>query len=240
MLLAVLSDIHGNLEALEVVLRDIGLMLPDAIVNLGDIVGYGPDPEAVVQILRERGIPSVMGNHELGLADPSYRGWFNPQARQALDVTASLLSAESLEYLCGLPRFLVLGGARLVHGFPPDSVTEYLFEASEGEVRRAMESLAQDICFVGHTHEVMHYCLTDKLRRRDLAAGVNRLDPRGRHLVNAGSVGQPRDMDPRAKYLLFEDEAMTLELRLLEYDHGSTASKIIARGIPEIYARRLG
>lgn len=240
MLLAVISDIHGNLEALEAVLADIGRMLPDSIVNLGDLVGYGPDPEAVVKTLRGRGIPSVMGNHELGLVEPDARAWFNPQARGALDVTATLLSDDSLDYLAGLPLFLVMGDVRLVHGFPPDSVTDYLFEASEGKVRRAMEALDQHVCFVGHTHEAMRYSLTDKLRRRKVVAGINRLNPRARHLINAGSVGQPRDFDPRAKYILFDEEAKTLDLRLLEYDHRLTARKIIKRGLPEIYARRLG
>ncbi|MDP3427044.1 MAG: metallophosphoesterase family protein, partial [Humidesulfovibrio sp.] len=103
---AVISDVHGNLEALKAVLADIDAQGAGTILNLGDMVGYGPEPEACVTLLRARGVPTVLGNHEYGLAEAQARGFFNPQARKALDRTRELLSDDSVMYFRTLPRTL--------------------------------------------------------------------------------------------------------------------------------------
>ena len=241
MLVAVISDIHSNLEALTVVLEDLDRLAVEHVWSLGDMVGYGPDPEAVVELARARGIESVMGNHEKGLADPGFLDWFNPQARAALTRNAELISPATRQYLTTLPRFLVRQGLRLVHGCPPQSVGTYLFEYSTSQLGRIMAKLEESICLVGHTHELdLYERLDGRTHHPGLKEGRRHLDPAARYLINAGSVGQPRDGDPRAKYVLLDLEALTLEVRCLDYPYRETAAKIRALGLPEIFARRLG
>ncbi len=241
---AILSDIHGNLEAFARVLEDIERQRVAATFCLGDIIGYGPDPEAVVELLRRRAIPSVMGNHELGLAKKSQLGWFNPMARKALSVTQSLLSSQARDYVVSLPRSLAWADYYFVHGFPPDSVRIYLFEKDRDELMAVFVSSSFRVCFVGHTHELeVVWRKRDQLRRTPLMADTLdkpvRIWPDAQYIINVGSVGQPRDGDNRAKYMIFDEEAQNLELRCLEYDFETTARKILDRGLPEQYARRL-
>jgi predicted phosphodiesterase len=240
MRIAVLSDVHANLEAFKAVLADIDELRVRQIVCLGDTIGYGPDPEETVQLMRRRGIPSVMGNHEAGLVDDVARHWFNPQARRALELTGRLLSADSLGWLKSLPRFLVIAGARFVHGFPPDDVRTYLFEKSDDEILEELTRMEEAVCFVGHTHELeILSCSAGSLVRKTLAQGLFSISGNARSLVNVGSVGQPRDLDRRAKYVLYDPAAMAVEVRCVDYDAQSTAAKIIARGLPSVYASRL-
>jgi diadenosine tetraphosphatase ApaH/serine/threonine PP2A family protein phosphatase len=238
MQLAVISDIHANLEAFEAVLADIDQLGIGDVVSLGDNVGYGADPEAVARQVRARGIPSVMGNHELALAEQDVRERLNPFAQEALRRTRALLSEETLVWAAGLPRFMVRGGMRFVHGFPPDRVSTYMFELANPEIERRMAGMEEALCFVGHTHELELASLDRTgLRRGPLEDAV--LPESGRHLVNAGSVGQPRDGDPRAKYVLWDAETRRLEVRRVPYDNRMAAAKIVKAGMPEGYARRL-
>jgi predicted phosphodiesterase len=240
MRIAVLSDIHANLEAFKAVLADIDELSVKQIVCLGDSIGYGPDPEETVLLLRRRGIPSVLGNHEAALLDDEARHWFNPQAKCALELTGRLLSADSLGWLKTLPRFLVIAGARFVHGFPPDDVSTYLFEKSEDELLEELTRMEEPVCFVGHTHELeMVSCTAGRVARRSLAQGYLSMIGSGRTLVCVGSVGQPRELDRRAKYVLYDPGTMAIEVRCVDYDAKSTAAKIIARGLPSVYASRL-
>ncbi len=240
MRLAILSDIHGNLEALKAVLADLDAQAVDRAASLGDVVGYGPQPEEVVRLLRERGIPSVMGNHELGLSSLAHMRWFNPPTRESLRITKKLLSVESLTWLAGLPRWLVLEGCRLVHGAPPDSVVTYLFEMSDADLARAMGGLAEDLCFVGHTHLLELVSMGQgRISRREIGEGELALETGVRHLVNAGAVGQPRDGDNRAKYVIWDSGTRRLSARRVPYDVAATATRIIALGFPDVNARRL-
>ena len=197
MRLAIISDIHGNLEALQQVLEDIRVCGAEAIISLGDNVGYGADSEAVVNILAQRQIPSVIGNHELALSDPATLAWFNPQAREVVLKVSQQLSPRSLEWIQRLPEYLVSQGCRFVHGFIPDSVSKYLFERSENEIRRAMSELGQPLSFCGHTHMLeMYYLHEGDLKHTEMKPGRINLDPQTRYLVNAGSVGQPPGRRP--------------------------------------------
>jgi predicted phosphodiesterase len=237
---AVISDIHGNMEALARVLDDIDRSAVSNVICLGDNIGYGPEPETVVRTLRSRRIDSVMGNHELGATNARCRGWFNPVARKALLQTVAMLSADTLNYLTKLPAFLVRSSARFVHGFPPDLITTYLFEASAKMRLTTLERLAETVCFIGHTHTLQLIGLADGILRTDpLAPGITPLSPRTRYLINIGSVGQPRDGDNRAKYVIWDQDQAVLELRCVAYDIGRTAAKIIAAGLPRAYADRL-
>ncbi|MEW5912472.1 MAG: metallophosphoesterase family protein [Thermodesulfobacteriota bacterium] len=240
MRLAVLSDIHGNLEAFQAVLADLEQAGADRLASLGDLVGYGPDPEACVRLAQDIGLQGVMGNHELGLAEAASLGWFNPTARRSLLQTRQMLTPQSLAYLIGLPRFLVLDKVRLVHGAPPDSATLYFFELSDQDIRDRLGNIDEAMCLVGHTHELRLARLSgQKVERLPLGEGTHSLEPAWRHLINAGAVGQPRDGDNRAKYVIFDDQAATLEVRCVRYDIPTTMRKIVERGLPEFNATRL-
>ena len=154
MRLAIFSDIHGNWEALQAVLADMDRNRIDSRFCLGDCVGYGPEPERVVREIRNREIPLILGNHELGLVDPSYLEWFNPPTRTSLRITRKLLSADSLRYLETLGPVFIGHGCRFVHGFPPDSISTYLYEVSDAEILHVLTTLPERICFIGHTHDL--------------------------------------------------------------------------------------
>ena len=240
MRIAVVSDIHSNQEAFREVLADIDRAHVDHIVSLGDNVGYGPEPEEVIRLIRKRNIPSIMGNHELGITDPSYLSWFNNSARRSLEINRQLLSPGSIEYLRTLAPAFSIGRCLFVHGFPPDSATTYLFEVSEIQLKKAFSLMAQELCFVGHTHDLqLIACDGRRVRYSPIAEGSIYLQEGTRYLINAGSVGQPRDGDNRSKYLIWDSEERRLEGRFLRYDIGKTVNGILALGLPGINADRL-
>ncbi|MFO7964941.1 MAG: metallophosphoesterase family protein [Desulfobacterales bacterium] len=240
MKIAVISDIHGNLEAFSAVLADIDATHADKIISLGDNIGYGPDPEQVIRLLTERGIPSVIGNHELAVLDESRIEHFNPTARISILKTIAMLSHEAVSLIGRFPRFLSEGGVRYVHGFPPDSPTIYLFEPTERRLETVLRSLQEDICLVGHTHllKVIYFDghhLTSTVPEK----GIFYLRKEGKYIINAGSVGQPRDGDNNAKYVIFDDAERTIDIRFVPYDIDAVSKKIRAAGLPEFNALRL-
>lgn len=240
MRIALLSDIHGNLDAFEAVLGDLEAQGVDAAYSLGDNIGYGAQPEEVVRLLRLRGIPSVLGNHELAAKQPETLSWFNPAARRSLALTLEWLAPQDRAFLAALPSFRSVHGVRLVHGFPPDSPTTYLFEIPLHELGDRVASFAERICFVGHTHLLgLHRLEGGTAHEEDLGPGEHPLDPQARYLVNVGSVGQPRDGDPRAKYAVWDTGRGILAIHCVPYDAAAAAAKILARGLPAEHARRL-
>ena len=134
MKIAIVSDIHGNATALKAVLKDIQSFSVDLIISLGDNIGYGPEPEEVVGLLRSQNIPSVIGNHELAINRPRFLSWFNPNARTSLEKTKHLISQSTIDYISKLSYCMILSNCRFVHGFPPGSATVYLFELSEEKI----------------------------------------------------------------------------------------------------------
>jgi predicted phosphodiesterase len=240
MKVAVISDIHGNIEAFREVLADIEQVGADSIISLGDNIGYGPDPEEVARLIRSKNIPSVMGNHELGIAQPEFLKWFNESARRSLLLTEELISPETRNCLGGLHASLVFQGGLFVHGCPPDSITEYLFEASDSDLEPLFEQMAQQVCFVGHTHTLELITFESELIVHSSPGRQKiRLGKAEKYIVNAGSVGQPRDGNNNAKYVLWDTAEDTIEIRFIPYDIASTAEKIIRLGFPQINATRL-
>lgn len=241
MRIAVISDIHGNATALREVIRDIDDSAVDHTYCLGDNIGYGPEPEDVIRILLERNIPSVTGNHELALKDPDFLVWFNPAARQSLEKTIAGLSDRSRDYLARLPDYISAFNCRFVHGFPPDSATNYLFEMAPSDMVRILSDMTERICFIGHTHEAA--LLVHKKGRIERmpvkSERVFTLDPNLSYIVNAGSVGQPRDGSCPAKYALYDNESEIIEIRHVAYDVSDTVKKIHAAGLPGKHAMRL-
>ncbi|HDI59530.1 MAG TPA: metallophosphoesterase [Desulfobacteraceae bacterium] len=240
MRIAVISDIHGNLDALTAVLDDLETCAVDHLVCLGDCVGYGAEPEAVLRRIAALGCPTVMGNHEAAALDPGVLDWFNAAARRSMEMTLGLLSARSLRFIADLPETVEKWEARFVHGFPPDSVWRYLFQVSAQEIDEWFAVMPERICFVGHTHR-LELVGGDGVRRfrSGLSPGPTLLDPGLRHIVNVGSVGQPRDGTPEAKYVIWEPRPHRLVCRSVPYPYGSAADKILRAGMPETHALRL-
>jgi predicted phosphodiesterase len=240
MRIAVISDVHGNLEALRQVLSDIERSGIDAILCLGDNIGYGPEPEAVVQLVRRRKIPCVLGNHELAVLKDKVLDWFNPAAKKSLLITIDMLSDDTMQYLSGLPTCRTAFGCRFVHGFPPDSAVLYLFEISEHVRDRTFRQMAERICFVGHTHELLIVSSDGAGSTYEpLHAGSTSLKPENKYIISVGSVGQPRDGDNRAKYVIFDTSNDAIDVRFIPYDIASVAKKILAAGLPEVHAAKL-
>jgi predicted phosphodiesterase len=240
MRIAVISDIHGNLEALVRCLDDIERSGVDRIVNLGDAIGYGPQPEEVLVLLEKKGIPNILGNHELAVTDRDFRNDFSPQAIISLEQTLKYLTSASLLYIKNLPYYREMEGALMVHGCPPDSPTFYLNHMSRSEIREAFVSDSFDIAFAGHTHRrmLMRYDGED-LTFDPLRQEVTPLKQGFRYIVNVGAVGQPRDGDPLAKYAIWDNRRKTLEIRRVAYDISRTADLIIKRGFLRRDADRL-
>ena len=240
MRIAVISDIHGNMDAFQEVLADIEAMGIGTIFSLGDNIGYGAESDRVLACIQDMKIPSVLGNHELGLVQPRYLEWFNPQARKSLVKTIDMLSDRSIRYIYTLKRYLVHGDSRFVHGFPPKSPTLYQFQIRDDRVRQIMAELPQSICFTGHTHLLDLLTYDGKaVYRRGLGEGKEQLVPANRHIVNCGAVGQPRDGNNRAKYVIWDSDLNLLEVRFITYDIAAAAEKIRAAGFPASHADRL-
>lgn len=240
MRIAVISDIHSNADAFSAVLADMETASVEEVISLGDNIGYGPEPEAVIQLLRERKIPSVIGNHEFGLVDTASLEWFNSDAKKALRMNAAWLSEDSKSHIKTFQPFLEKENAYYVHGFPPDSFTTYVVHVGNDAMMPVMMHMRVPICFVGHTHDLnISYTDGKQLIRHRLKKGVVRLKQDWRYIINVGSVGQPRDGDKRAKYVIFDTTSYSLEVRFVPYDAEETAIKIKRLGLPFQYAFRL-
>jgi diadenosine tetraphosphatase ApaH/serine/threonine PP2A family protein phosphatase len=236
MRIAVLSDIHANLPALDAVLADAGAV--DGIWHLGDVVGYGPDPNGVITRLREVGAIGVRGNHDAAAAGGSEIDWFNPDARRAMEWTRTAINRESVEWLRQLPERRTLETCELVHGSPREPLWEYV--TSPAVARDNLELLNQPIGLHGHTHVPIAF-IDDGGGGEQFAPRRGdslRLDGR-RALVNPGSVGQARDGDPTASYLVLEPGTGAITWHRVAYDIESVQASMRAVGLPGFLISRL-
>lgn len=238
MRIAIISDVHSNLAALDAVLADAEGRGAEAIWNLGDTVGYGPDPNGVVARLAEAGAVSVLGNHDAAATGRIGTEWFNRLAAEAAEWTRDALEAETAAYIDGLSEVVREGDWTLVHGTLRGPIWEYLIteEAAEGHFERQETPYSA----VGHTHV--------PLRVRHGTRGVEGDTPvegeevalaEGPLCVNPGSVGQPRDGDPRASYALVDGEAGTVTHHRVGYDLAETQRRMGEAGLPRELAARL-
>ena len=237
----VLSDIHSNLEAFLYVLDDAGPV--DEIWCLGDVVGYGPDPNACVELLRSQAHICIAGNHDWATLGKLDLRDFNPDAREANLWNRKQLTADNLAYLDGLPETLVRGDFTLTHGSPRHPIWEYIIYPATAQVN--FQHFDTPYCLAGHTHTPIVFRRrgeSDATEAEALAPALNEeLALRGERLIiNPGSVGQPRDGDPRASYALLDDEAMTLEHRRVAYPLEKTQAKMMEYGLPLRLVLRLG
>ena len=240
MKVAILADIHGNLEALEAVSADMSQFAVDRVLCLGDNVGYGPNPDEVVTFIRNKGYPSVLGNHEFALGDPRGRRWLNFQAAENNLSTKELLSRENLIYSYGLPFFLEYESGYFVHGFPPNSVFRYLSKQNDERIVQLFHEHNSSVFFVGHTHRLQLVSENNGIIvRRPLGKEKFILKSGKKYIINCGSVGQPRDGNKEAKYVLWDTVKNSIEVRYVVYDVQKTIDKINRRGFPRVYALRL-
>ena len=236
----VISDIHANLEALDAVLAAAGGH--DHALVLGDLVGYGADPNAVID--RVVSLPSatfIRGNHDkvgAGLEDTE---GFNYLARQAITWTTSTLTPQHRAWLAALPQGPVIVDplVEICHGAPFDEDV-YIFD--DLDAMRALRASRRPLCLFGHTHVPAAFLFDNALRTVSALQGARveiAVDSQARYLVNCGAVGQPRDGDPRAAFGILDTETSTLTLMREPYDVSAAQAKIIAAGLPEVLAQRL-
>ena len=237
MRVAVLSDIHSNLVALDAVLAHAGTV--DAVWQLGDVVGYGPDPDGVVARLIEVGAVGVRGNHDAAALGGPEIEWFNPEARAAAEWTRDTVDGTTRAWLSALPERHLIDRMTLVHGSPRDPIREYV--SSAGIALENLAVLETDFGLHGHTHVPIAFCLGPDERLRVVApgdGGTIELDGQ-RALINPGSVGQPRDGDPDASYLVLDPDTVTVTWHRVSYDIAAVQAAIRAAGLPGRLADRL-
>jgi diadenosine tetraphosphatase ApaH/serine/threonine PP2A family protein phosphatase len=234
---AVLSDIHANLVALEAVLSAVGSI--DAVWHLGDVVGYGPEPDGVVERLRTVGAEGVAGNHDLAAVGGKEIDSFNPEAKAAMAWTRGRIGDATRTWLAALTTTRQVSGMSLVHGSPRDPVWEYI--TSVPIARANLAVLETPIGLHGHTHVPMAWADRDG-RVEPIAPGPGssfRLDG-GPALLNPGSVGQPRDGDSRAAYAIADLPNKLITLYRVAYPIETAQKKILEAGLPPMLAYRLG
>ncbi|MGH7728954.1 MAG: metallophosphoesterase family protein [Vulcanimicrobiaceae bacterium] len=234
---AVVSDIHGNLEALSAVLARIAP--DDRVLSLGDIVGYGPDPNACVALVRECASIAVLGNHDVGAIDNHALDSFNPAAREAIAWTQGVLSSEHEAWLDGLayehrePAFLMVHGA-------PQNYFEYILDKEAAA--RAFAATDAPLVFVGHTHIAEYYALRPDgaiAHEHRQHGGTLTLEAGTRYIVNVGSVGQPRDLNPEASFAFYEPDESRITWMRVPYPIARTQDKIAQAELPALLADRL-
>jgi predicted phosphodiesterase len=236
---AIVADIHANLEALRAVLDDIrnkgGV---DEIWCLGDIVGYGPEPRGCIELVKKTCAVCVAGNHDLATIGRMELSYFNPAAVAATLWTIEQLNPVDKRYLEDLPLEVKRDSFLLVHGSPADPAQEYIISASIAE--KNFTYFTERFCLVGHSHIPMAYKEEDNATLTiHLTEAVGLVLHKQRLIINPGSVGQPRDGDPRASYAIFDSEGMMLRLHRVTYNIGATQDKMMRAGLPVRLITRL-
>jgi putative phosphoesterase len=225
---AVISDIHSNIEALVAVLREISRRNVDEIICLGDIVGYGANPDEVADLLRHEVKHVVRGNHDDAMFNDETFSSINTYAKAAVTYDATLLSDENKEWLRNLPLTCKIGKVLLVHACPSEPQSwKYVFTRREAEIE--LLSFDERICLIGHTHVPVIF-------KSHTSPGS---DDETKELINVGSVGQPRDGDNRASFGIIDTEKFSYANVRIEYDYRTAADKIIAAGLPSFLGERL-
>ena len=226
---AVISDIHANLEALQKAFEIIDTKNIDAVYCLGDIVGYGANPNECISLLQKRGVSCIEGNHDQAVIDMTRTADLNRFARAALEWTSSQLTPEHLHFLSNLPFEMHAHGCLFVHS-SPDDPEEWNYIVTDYDAQEYFSFFTEPICWVGHSHVSGVYC-------EDNVA--EEVEKGKRYIINVGSVGQPRNHDPRLSFGIFDVEAWEYEHITAEYDVDLARKKIIDAGLPAYLGDRL-
>ena len=237
MRVAVISDVHANYHALEAVLREIDAARVDAVWCLGDTVGYGPRPNECCDLVRDRAGHCLVGNHDLVVLGELTVSEFNDEAAAAAIWTAEVLTPESRAFLASLKPFGTVEGVDLFHASARDPVWEYVL--TEEAAAATLELSSAPLVLVGHSHVALAITEADGRVGGGPARGGSTVDLDGRRLLNPGSVGQPRDGDPRAAWILLDLEERFAEFRRVPYPIERTQTDMRERGLPQVLAARL-
>jgi len=235
----VISDVHANLTALEAVLADAGPV--DETWCLGDVVGYGPDPNEVVERLRDLpNLTCILGNHDVAVLGQMDHAVFNTEARKSLLWQKKSVTPSNMSYLEGLPRNAIeRADVTLVHGSPRDPVWEYILNTLVARLN--FDAFKTPYCLVGHSHIQCMFQLDLNRDRISLEVPhpgeMHQLTPRA--ILNPGSVGQPRDRDPRSAFAIYDSQTFIWQPRRVKYDVSAVQERIRAAGLPEKHALRL-
>jgi diadenosine tetraphosphatase ApaH/serine/threonine PP2A family protein phosphatase len=241
---AVLSDIHSNRQALEAVLAAVDEAGVDQIWCLGDMVGYGADPNACTAIVRERCSTVLAGNHDLALLGALDISTFSEAAATAVEWTRGEATEETLEFLASLEPTASQSGVGLFHASPRDPVWEYVLATEQAEA--GLDAQEERVGLIGHSHIALFFVRAENGGRRGYTQGAQATDGaeieivEGEWLLNPGSVGQPRDGDSRAAWLELDTEQWLASYHRVPYDIEAAASAIRAAGLPDVLAERLG
>lgn len=235
---AIISDIHGNIEALQAVLKDIKKCRVDEIICLGDVVGYGADPNESVEAVRQAAARVVAGNHDWAAVGKLGLDYFNAAAKRAAEWTAEVLTAENREYLIGLPLSIAENDDLLMVHSSPGVPEDWMYVFHPGQAVREFETFGEPVCFIGHTHQPAVFSddggfhLGGELVDFRMRVGT-------RYIVNVGSVGQPRDGNPNAAYCVFDSKKLTARILRVKYDVVLSSMKIVQNRLPRSLAERL-
>lgn len=233
---AILADVHGNYDALEAVLEDAEEGGADAYICLGDIVGYGAEPDLCVDAIRGLRGAVVAGNHDFAAVDKTSIEYFNNDARDAVLWTRTAISDEQRDYLAGLEMTAVVDGLTLVHStLHAPEMFNYVLNPYDAEL--CLQHLTTQLCFLGHSHSPIIFLETNRIE--PVFDTSFEIEPGQRALINVGSVGQPRDQNPHAAYGLYDTQTRRFELRRAAYDVDSAVRKILDAGLPGANALRL-
>jgi predicted phosphodiesterase len=232
---AVISDVHANKEALDAVLDKIDRESVDAILFLGDSVGYGPDPNECVEILKDRADIILAGNHDWAVVGMTDTRYFNPYARAAVEWTEVVLNDENRRFISSLPLTEKVGDILLVHATPAEPERwHYLLSPSDAILN--FRYFKEKICFIGHSHApyIMELSPEGKIIVHDRCADIKKAS---RYIINVGSVGQPRDGNPEAAFAVLRNNY--IEIKRASYDIVSTQKKMYDAGLPVFLIERL-
>ncbi len=233
---AILADIHANLEALQVVLEDLKQQKCTHHACLGDVVGYGANPKQCLDIIRGMNIPVVKGNHDEYVGVDENPDGFNDAAAEAVTWTRQQLTPDDRKWLRELKYFRLVANFSIVHAtLDAPQRWGYVFEKLEAAASFTYQNTP--VCFFGHTHVPVAFVRDTTVRGGTYSKF--RVEPGKKYFVNVGSIGQPRDGNPKAGYVIFDLEEQTIEIRRLDYDIATAQKKILAAGLPERLAKRL-
>lgn len=241
MKLAIISDIHSNLEALEAAFENLKQKSIKTIYCTGDLVGYAANPNEVIDLMLQKKVKCIMGNHDYACFNQRMQDEMVKNAREAIAFTKKVLTTDNLSILRNLPGFIRENGVYITHGMPPALFDEYIDMQSKQELTTAFSSFSEQLAIVGHTHLFEVYELTDKgkIEKYELVGDTLDLKSDSRYMISAGSVGQPRDDEREAGYLIYDTENHRVTKCIIQYPVEITIQKIIDVGLPEKNGTRL-
>ncbi len=234
--IAIISDIHANIEALDEVYKDIEKEKIEKIICLGDVVGYGPNPNEAIDMVKDRVLYTIKGNHDEGIINENVLFDFNEYGVRAIEWQKNILKKDGFDFLSTLNFDIKFDDFQIVHGALSDYFKYILTISDALEETKYME---RDILFIGHSHRTGVFNLNDKIYCPFKEMGEFKLEKEKKYIINPGSVGQPRDYNPLSSYLIFDEENYKLIFKRVPYPFDITREKIIKGGLPEFLGDRL-